>query len=232
MLDHTGIAHEIMEQSLATARQEMEAFARQASGHHYGDVQVLTYVLHGDLVDEVMEMCKTIPIDLVIMETTGARGWQGLFGSSHTQHLIERSSIPVIVLPSGYAFHPMEKILLALDSGEMEPGASLGFLVTFVKKFNARLLIYHLEKPGEDDGIDPAVENLVQDVEHSYHYDLTTTDDVARAIDEFATDYGVDMICLLRRRRNFLSGLFHKSVTAQEIARPQMPVLILPKGEK
>jgi nucleotide-binding universal stress UspA family protein len=145
---------------------------------------------------------------------------------SKTGKVVHETGIPVLAVPVSCRYKSIEKIVLAMDSKEIEFPDAFVPLLTIAKLLEAKILVYHFEAAKEDAGMDPDIGEILKDVEHSFHYDLVGKD-VNSALDAFVDDYQVDLICMLKRKRDLLSKIFHESATDEELYHSHLPVLIL-----
>ena len=67
------------------------------------------------LTDEINYLAGEKEIDIVIMGTQGATGAKEIFLGTNTVYVIRKSSIPVLVIPQGFKFKPLKKILFPTD---------------------------------------------------------------------------------------------------------------------
>src|SRR6185503_6938352 len=66
------------------------------------------------VVEEILDVAKSIKADLIVTGTHGVSGTEKLFGSN-TSNLISKSNIPVMAIPKGYRYKTIDKIIYASD---------------------------------------------------------------------------------------------------------------------
>lgn len=165
-------------------------------------------------------------IDLIIMGTQGASGLKEIFIGSTTNGVLRHTQTPVLAIPKNYQYRPIKSILFAVDhSGFSAPKVTLP-LVKIARACQAKVKIYHADRGPGDEGIHPTVNLFLDGVEHSFHYDLDNNN-IVDSINQFASDYHSDMLCLVRRKRGLLEDIFHVSITSREAFRSEIPLLVL-----
>lgn len=83
--------------------------------------QIDFLVKHGGPVpDQIIEVIKEEGIDLCIMSTHGATGIKRILMGSVTSKIIESSPVPVLAIPTNYAYHNIEKLIYSSDIRDYE----------------------------------------------------------------------------------------------------------------
>ena len=65
--------------------------------------------------DAITGYCKKEHIELLLMGTTGATGAKKVFLGSTAAKIINKIDIPILAIPEGTIFTPIEKILFSVD---------------------------------------------------------------------------------------------------------------------
>ena len=152
------------------------------------------------------------------------------FGSTVT-HLSKTSPVPLIVVPANAVFSAPKTLALASDITDetdipiIEPLKKLG------ENFNSTLSVVRvIEK-----SMDEVVERVVRPESFkfflaSFHpsYEFVKSENVAKALNEFVKQHGVDMIAVVLHEHNWFERVFTKSVTKSLVFLTKVPLLILP----
>ncbi|MDX1942004.1 MAG: universal stress protein [Saprospiraceae bacterium] len=188
------------------------------------NAQLESKIIEGDTIDIVMDLAQHYMYDLIVMGTQGASGLEEVFIGSTANNIIKNIHVPVLVVPAGFAFRPIQTIVLAVD--EEEDFSDLMFfpLVQIAQSQAAMLRIYH--KDVANDGLNAAVDKYLKDIERTYHYELDA-DNINESINAFIAEYNADLLCMIRRRRGILGEVFHESITAKEVFNSPVPLLVL-----
>lgn len=185
-----------------------------------------TTVLQGDAIREIVRCAHDWDIDLIIMGTQGASGLEKIFLGSTTNGVIKHTDLPILAIPNQYKFKDIKKIVFAVDSNDLGSVELLKPLLAIAKKYSSKIMVYHIETKEYDRGMDPKVGELLQGIEHSYHYELVS-ENINQSLNDFVADNQADFLCMLRRKRSLLDDVFHVSVTTKEVFNSPIPILIL-----
>lgn len=120
-----------------------------------------------DVVGSISGYAAEQKFDYLLIATRGA-GWiKEIFGT-HTSRLLHISSIPVIVVPSQYKYHPIERIIYATDLQNFEN--ELARLIEFAQPLHAGIEMLSLRQDFE--GMSNP-EELQQQLSHKFHYPIS-----------------------------------------------------------
>lgn len=100
------------------------------------------------LPGEVLEICESKRIDMVVMGTRGASGAKAFFLGSNTVHVIRKAIVPVLGVPDGYRFKPIHNILFPTGYESKYTPADFVCLSGILRKHKAALHIVHALEGG------------------------------------------------------------------------------------
>lgn len=183
-------------------------------------------VLRGDAVGVISRTASSGDYDLIVMATQGATGLKEVFSGSTANGVIKHAQTPVLAVPCGFNFRPLDNIVLAVDESGLSSPTPLAALLAIAKTYRAKVRVYHKDTGEDDKGIDPTIDMFLESVDHSFHYELDT-DKIHDSLSDFAQDYEADLLCMIRRKRSFLERVFHQSATTREVFQIRIPMLVL-----
>lgn len=189
-------------------------------------VTIDSQILRGHNVDLITDFARRNHYDLILMGTQGASGLQEIFFGSTTNAVLKQSEVPVLAVPAGYRYAPVEKIVLAIDEEGLQHQEMIEPLRKISKAYDAPVCVFHQSAEFERDGIDPSIDNVLCDLEHSFHYELEK-ERVNESINDFIVDCGAQLLVMVRRQRGFLEEVFHVSATSRKVFNTPVPLLIL-----
>ncbi len=209
-----------------SARKEMQKTVEDCQGLLRRPEQIKSILLRGDAIPAIASHAEEEKYDLIIMGTQGASGLREILLGSITAGLIRATTIPVLAIPARYTFQPPQEIVLAMDQQGISDPAILHPLVAIAQTFDASIRIFHQDTGPGDIGIDPAIDDLLQGIDHSFHYELEEGE-VYKSIRDFTEDASADMLCMIHHKRSFLEDIFHQSTTRHTVNRTERPLLVL-----
>lgn len=187
-------------------------------------------VLRGEPVNAISRTAAAGHYDLIVMSTQGATGLKEIFTGSTANGVIKNSGVPVLAIPSGFPFQPFQTIIFAVDESGLTSVEPMAALLGLAKSYSAKVRVYHKDTGEDDAGIDPTIDMFLENVEHSFHYELDS-EHIHESLSSFAEDYQADMLCMIRRKRSFLERIFHNSATTREMFQIRIPILVLQDNE-
>ncbi|WP_310397877.1 universal stress protein [Hymenobacter sp.] len=139
----------------------------------------------------------------------------------------------LVVAPNAPTDHPPRRILIAADRESFALAAEVQALRPLLALPGAEVFVAHVSSRAEDDEGCALALRAVQasslvdgrPVPELRGYEH---DDCAEGLLAAVQDLQADLVVVLARQRSYVGELFHRSVTAQLLARCPVPVLVLP----
>ena len=208
------------------AAKQMLATIHRVEPRLKGGATIESKIVRGDAVPVITDLAEKGGFNLIIMGTQGASGLKEIFTGSITNGVMKQTHTPVLAIPNGYQYQPVNTIVFAVDeAGISHPGVT-AVLVKLARAFEAKVHVFHQGLSSKDDGIDPTVDIFLDGIPHSFHYELDEQN-INESINGFVGDYQANLLCMVRRQRGFLEEVFHVSATTREVFNSPAPLLIL-----
>lgn len=226
MMDRVGVAEKKLAAFVA------EGLDATPDGNVATEIEVEQEVITGFAVDEILHLSADENIDLLVMGSTGERGFlEKLFGSVST-NVTQRANCPVMLVPQGVEFHGFRHILYA-SNYEAAEAPTLHKLVDVANAFHADIHFVHVAEEGETK-TSHEIENRLFDVlfkgnEPSFAFTLTKMEghSVVDSLNDYAVKHHIDLVVMVSPHRNFWEQIFHKSVTKAMALNTKLPILVL-----
>ncbi|CAN5215214.1 universal stress protein [soil metagenome] len=176
---------------------------------------------------------KAEDFDLIIMGTNGADDFYKNFTGSNTYKVIKSTSVPVLYIPPGYHYSPVNAIVYAFDylHDYKLPIEQLRLLIDKFKcKLTVLLVTGHLDwnKEYELKEIQRQIKNVYWD-EISMDFETIQEDKIAESIEKFVQENDVDLLALCTHHYSSWESLFHKSVIKDISSKANFPVFVFHK---
>jgi len=197
----------------------------------------ITYrsVLGFPLADMIDQFAVKNKVDLIVMGTKGATGLKKVTIGSNASAVIDKSSVPVVVVPGENAFKAIKKVVYATDYKNLV--TEIKTVAKFAQYFNAPVHVLHvvkdstkgeMEKTGRN--MEQMVRELIAAAKYSkIHFHVVKSDNTAKAVDKFVVDNKADMLTMFTHRLDFYEKLFGKSITRQLAFHSTVPLLTFNK---
>jgi nucleotide-binding universal stress UspA family protein len=210
-------------------QQENEAALKKESRDLYSTygVQSESIARIGIASDEIKELTKEQPIDLIVMGMKGAGGLDKIVGST-TINVTRKLKTPVLIVPHDASYKPVKHITYASDFSYRTSPNLFAPLQAFAKKQNAHIDILHVQK-GE---VKP--EELVSRADISkffsnYPHEFVTVsgNSVTQGINEYLQHHSSELLVMVAHKHTFFERIFSKSHTASMAYETKIPLLVL-----
>ena len=190
-----------------------------------------TYELRsGKTVDIIVEMAEELHIDLIVMGTTGHSSYDRKYLGGKAQSIIANTHSSVLCIPENANFHGIDHIIYATDYQE-EDKIAIQQLSQFGRVLNAHVEVLHVSH--HNDTIDKAMfdefkNELLGFVKpNGVSFDRVVFNHVADGLNDYMAQSEADLLVLLNKKQNFISTLFHRSLTQHLDKFTDYPLMVL-----
>ncbi|WP_299121529.1 universal stress protein [uncultured Winogradskyella sp.] len=188
-------------------------------------VEVITKTFKGKLIDTIEKVCDALEVDLIILEPRTNSVKDEVYLGQTSGKIVKQTQIPALVVPEGYVYKPIGKILLAIKSAIVKKERVLYPLSAIKNQFKAvvNLLLvktaYHVE---EDFELNEELKSIVSETV------IAEKPTTFQAVLEHYKSNNPDLLCVVRRKRGFFKKLWENNVILKkDFHSTQIPVLIL-----
>jgi nucleotide-binding universal stress UspA family protein len=212
------------------------------------NVAIQTTVLHGPAADTIVGYARSNPVDLIVMGTHGASGFEHLVLGSVTEKVVRQASCPVMTVPpraNATSTVPFRRILCPTDFSPSSL-AGLQLACSLAQEADATLTLLHVIDEPDENALFVARPydvhgHRVAREQHAVNYLKTLIPDSVRdwvsprsrtavgaaheRILEVATEERADLIVVGVQGRKPLNLMLFGSTTNQIIRRATCPVL-------
>jgi len=187
-------------------------------------VDVQTRTFKGKLIDTLELACNKGEIDLILVEPRTNSIKDEVFLGKTSGKIIKQTQIPALIVPEGYVYKPITRILLAVKSAILKKESSLKPLIDIKEKFKAvvNLLLVKTTYYNEGDfDVNKTLKDLVTNITKTEN--ATTFQGVL----EHYKSNDPDMLCVVRRKRGFFTKKWEKNTILKKDFHSTRPVLVL-----
>ncbi len=188
--------------------------------------QIKTELAIGFPTEEIVR--RSGSYDLIVMGTTGASNALNRIFGSVASSVSRKSKCPVLMIPKGFKFRPLEHFLFAANS-ESLTAESLDKLAAFNQPWGASVHFVHVQTEEEfASGKQMLLETLLEDSEPTYSFTIEEVEgkQVADTLNDYAFQNEIDLIIMSSPKRTFWHKLFHPSRTRRMAHMTQIPLLV------
>jgi nucleotide-binding universal stress UspA family protein len=193
------------------------------------EIQIESVGRMGIALDEIKDLVKERNIDLVVMASKETEGLDRIFGST-TNAAINSISKPLLIIPETAVFNGFSKISYASDFHFQDSLECFELLLYFVRHFNARLSILHVQKggralTGDQEAGKSRLESIFGEIDHDYH--LIEYPEFEKGIVSYLEKEKADLLVVVAREHNFFERIFGHHTSQDLSVKTHLPLLIL-----
>ena len=216
------------ESEISKRKEILDQFVNSNNKDFIGEV-LSTPMIEGEAItgfpaESIKDMSSDY--DLIIMGAHGERDVEKKIFGSVSISVALHADTNVIIVPEKSGFSPIKKITLALPFEKLNEKCINQF-VDFANIFGADVDIIHiLERPDsiqEDQNFLSISEKLQGSCDLKYLYGQ----DFAETINEYVGNNKSDMVCLVRKHKNFIQNIFTKSYTKEMVIKTEVPFMVI-----
>ena len=189
------------------------------------DVEVIIKTFKGKLIDTVELICKSLDIDLILIEPRTNSVKEEVYLGKTSGKIIKQTEIPALIVPEGLKYKPIIYILVALKSAIIKKEGALKPLVDIKSQFKSIVNLLLVKTPYYNEGdfeVNDALKKLITNTTKSEN--ATTFQGVL----EHYKDNDPDLLCVVRRKRGFFSKMWEKNtILKKDFQSTTLPVLVL-----
>ena len=182
----------------------------------------------GELSDQLKSMVNNEHYDYILMGTTGVSRTNGIYFGSQTEEVIEKINVPVMCIPEGASYTGFTNLVYASDYAE-EDKLAIQDVISFATFFDSRISVLHINQNDSDVAYLQFIEELKSFIQYSkisfVHKEFKGA--VELGIEEYMSAEKADLLVLFKPHRNFVAGIFHKSLTKTLAYSIDKPLLVL-----
>jgi len=230
MLAPAEIITSLQDEEEEWALEKMEAYHRRIEAETEKEISIKPLLKPGFAADGIAEACRSLEPDLLVMGTQGATNAIDKMLGSVTSQVIQESQVPVLAIPNGTHYTPINRIAYATDFQAKEEKA-VGQLGEMARSLGASVAAVHvlksdMELPAPDE--EAQVENYYRaamgmDSLQLFHL---RHDDTAKGLAQFMEREHADVLATSTYHRGFFERLFHRSLTRQLALYAGKPLLV------
>ena len=188
-------------------------------------VEVIARTFKGKLVDTIEKVCEALEVDLIILEPRTNSIKDEVYLGKTSGKIVKRTQIPALIVPEGYVYKPIVKMLLAVKSAIIRKEGVLKPIHSIKDQFKAVLNILLVKTPYHNTGDFELNDELKTMITNTTKAESPTT---FQAVLEHYKNHSPDLLCVVRRHRGFFTKLWEDDIILKkDFHSSNIPVLVL-----
>jgi nucleotide-binding universal stress UspA family protein len=189
----------------------------------------ITYKLleGGPFEDVVSKYAVKSEADLIVIGSRGASGLKKTFLGSCAAKLLDTSTKPVIVVPSGIQFDGIKKIAYATDMVRLNE--EIKTIVRLARPFDAEITILHITNEGarKRDRSNLRAILIRMSGYNKIDFKVIENSDIVAGIEEELKSIKPDLLTMFSHQRDVTDKLLGRGVTRQLAFHNQVPLMVV-----
>lgn len=192
------------------------------------NVEIVVKTFKGKLVDTLEMACQALDISLIILEPRTNSIKDEVYLGKTSGKIVKQTNIPALIVPEGYVYKPIVKILLALKSAIIKKEDSLIPLKDIKNQFKAVVNLLLVKTQFHNEGDFDVSDDLSSLITNTTISENPTT---YQGVLEHYKENNPDLLCVVRRKRGFFAKKWENNTILKKDFTSNLPVLVL-KGLK
>lgn len=200
--------------------------------YHNNNHRFHSIVDYDNLVDSINQVCKIHHIDLIVMGTKGASGFESVLFGSNTVHVMLRCSVPVLAIPDACIYSNLDKITLTTSYKNLYNIQDIQPLKSLIEVHQSHLSVLHVSCDYD------FAEELDKDIDFFKLHFLNLTfknmhsssKDIFKDVSDYIATNDVKMIVMVNKKHSFFERLFTKHLVEVFGFKLHIPFLVINKN--
>lgn len=193
-------------------------------------IRAETFITQGRISTEIVNYAEENNVDLIVMGTHGAHGWEEFFIGSNAHKVVTRSKCPVLTVQTHAIKTGFKNIILPIDNS-LHSRQKVDLAVLLAEKFGSHIHILGLLESNDKTDVAKFEIKLdsVEDVlgRHKIPFTRQTVRGNNLAVEtlNYAKTHTADLIMIMTEHESDMSGMFLGPVARQIVNHSRVPVI-------
>jgi nucleotide-binding universal stress UspA family protein len=182
-------------------------------------------------IHSLEKQARHLDADMIIMGITGATPLGQIFIGSNALSMVNKNVCPVMIVPPEATYTGIKRVILTSDFKDVENTIPIKSLQAILSIFSPMVYVvnvdseHYVEVTEEYKTERAKIDNMISGYDREYYF--IRLYDFVEAINQFASDYKVDLIITVPKNHSFLSGLFKTSHTKKLAYHSHVPLIAI-----
>ena len=181
------------------------------------------------LTDEINEVSEEKDIDLIVMGTQGATGAAEVFLGSNTVFVLRKAMVPVLVIPEGYSFRKVDRMVFPTDYWTAYKEEEIDTLKGFATIHGTEITVLHVKEEYDLNETQIAnqdhLKKCLQGVPHRIEEKKGAL--MPDAVIDFIKEHDYQLLAMMNRRHSFMERLLYKQNVDRIGFHTPVPFLVI-----
>ncbi|MDQ2720576.1 MAG: universal stress protein [Bacteroidota bacterium] len=192
-------------------------------------VKIKGLVMKGSPVDIIGEVAQKNHSEIIVMGMKGKGESNSIFGSTATS-MIDKTSIPLLIIPQNAGYQNIETITLASDFYDEKLLSHFMLLEQLIAKFDSFIQILNVQKIDSKLTAEAIAAKMRIDLtwdKYNHSFNIIEKNDIEEGINIFLKEHPSDILVMVARKHNFIEKVLGVSHTKTMTHQTKIPLLVL-----
>lgn len=202
---------------------EMERFSKQFT------VKIDRLLKKGNPIKVINEVAQKIKPELIIMGMKGKGESNSFFGSTTTS-IIDKTFIPILVIPFNTNYHPISTLTLASDFKNETLLSNFTILEQFVARFDPFIQILNVQTHPSGLSAKEIADKMSAGLRWNkdrYSFNIIKENDIEEGINKFLNQHPADLLVMVAKEHSFIEQVVGISHTKRMTKQTEIPLLVV-----
>lgn len=203
-------------------------FSELLNNENLKNAPINTVIGHDEIFKDIQNSISKNNIDLIVMGSHGATGFEEMFIGSNTEKVVRTASVPVLVIKNE---HPMFKVNHFVFATDFTEECVKPFLKakTIAENLGAKINLLYVNTPSNfktSSQIWQLMEQFIEKTKpNNYELSVYNELDIEKGILNFAKETGAQLIGMSTHGRKGIAHFFNGSISEDLVNHANMPVI-------
>ena len=184
----------------------------------------------GDLVDNITRLAQSFRATLVVMGISGKSAIEQAMFGSNTLKLVDKNLYPVLIIPPNATYQGINNVAFASDFINVDATTPSVLINAVLEMFDP---VLHIVNVNSEHYV--ALTEEVQQTKEIFNkmfsnykpeFYFITRNDFLEALDNFVSDYKIDILITIPKHQSNSTSIFKVSHTRQLAYHSHIPILV------
>ncbi len=197
------------------------------------DVPVNKLLIYGLLDEITLYSSEVDQASLIVLGMLSENSITFGSASKIASRIIEKSTVPVLIIPEENKFVGLEKInnILYLTTFDESDFSAIQKLISMVKNISLKIYCLHIESGNINPWDQIKMNGLKEYFKSSYHLndvicDIVSSDNTLQTLDEFIKNNKIEIITVINHKRSTLAKLINPGITKKILFHTRIPLFV------
>ncbi len=230
MINETSMLEEQLHKN---SMQNLEIFSEKVFlNTDLPEVQIEHQLIYGFVTEGIVEMSKSLEVDMIVMGTKGVSNVFDKWMGSNAENVIKSAKCPVWIVPLNAQLTVPQVFIYAADFQEDEVSATKT-LLEFSVPLGASCKVIHIQEYFDKDVKQKSAETMADLTKEFEGNNITFKDlnrkEIVEGIETYTRTHKPDVLALAVYEKTIFSNLFNSSITKHFVEETKIPMLVFKK---